>query len=110
MLMFSQPPGTAVFSLYLTIKMTYLIINTCSRASKMLKPHLAVSWDGRSEEHTSELQSPCNLVCRLLLEKNRRHERTSPAGLQGDHGRDGTARDGAAAAGEQAGRCAALFF
>src|SRR5256885_5221462 len=26
--------------------------------------------DGRSEEHTSELQSPCNLVCRLLLEKN----------------------------------------
>src|ERR1039457_2854672 len=26
-----------------------------------------VSW--RSEEHTSELQSPCNLVCRLLLEK-----------------------------------------
>src|SRR5256885_3068207 len=26
---------------------------------------------GRSEEHTSELQSPCNLVCRLLLEKNR---------------------------------------
>src|SRR5256885_10516819 len=25
--------------------------------------------DRRSEEHTSELQSPCNLVCRLLLEK-----------------------------------------
>src|SRR5256885_13259080 len=25
----------------------------------------------RSEEHTSELQSPCNLVCRLLLEKNK---------------------------------------
>src|SRR5256885_10474252 len=25
--------------------------------------------DDRSEEHTSELQSPCNLVCRLLLEK-----------------------------------------
>src|ERR1039457_2836097 len=24
----------------------------------------------RSEEHTSELQSPCNLVCRILLEKN----------------------------------------
>src|SRR5256885_11972627 len=28
--------------------------------------------DARSEEHTSELQSPCNLVCRLLLEKNKR--------------------------------------
>src|SRR5256885_6752795 len=25
----------------------------------------------RSEEHTSELQSPCNLVCRLLLEKKK---------------------------------------
>src|SRR5256885_7324386 len=31
----------------------------------------------RSEEHTSELQSPCNLVCRLLLEK-KQHSRTVP--------------------------------
>src|SRR5256885_11022518 len=29
----------------------------------------------RSEEHTSELQSPCNLVCRLLLEKKKTHDR-----------------------------------
>src|SRR5256885_5157701 len=28
---------------------------------------------GRSEEHTSELQSPCNLVCRLLLEKKKKY-------------------------------------
>src|SRR2546426_3672762 len=28
----------------------------------------------RSEEHTSELQSPCNLVCRLLLEKKKRKQ------------------------------------
>src|SRR2546426_11992855 len=28
--------------------------------------------DKRSEEHTSELQSPCNLVCRLLLEKKKK--------------------------------------
>src|SRR5256885_4436176 len=28
----------------------------------------------RSEEHTSELQSPCNLVCRLLLEKKKKNE------------------------------------
>src|SRR5688500_19972963 len=41
---------------------------------------------GRSEEHTSELQSPCNLVCRLLLEKkkkkneiiNSQHDNTIP--------------------------------
>src|SRR5256885_8045905 len=29
----------------------------------------------RSEEHTSELQSPCNLVCRLLLEKKKKYPR-----------------------------------
>src|SRR5256885_10018265 len=29
--------------------------------------------ENRSEEHTSELQSPCNLVCRLLLEKKKKH-------------------------------------
>src|SRR5256885_8403551 len=37
---------------------------------------------GRSEEHTSELQSPCNLVCRLLLEKKKTTYKpidTSPA-------------------------------
>src|SRR5256885_9927876 len=28
----------------------------------------------RSEEHTSELQSPCNLVCRLLLEKKKKNQ------------------------------------
>src|SRR2546426_7033501 len=33
--------------------------------------HLHAGADGRSEEHTSELQSPCNLVCRLLLEKKK---------------------------------------
>src|SRR5256885_15307483 len=32
---------------------------------------------GRSEEHTSELQSPCNLVCRLLLEKKKESGRTT---------------------------------
>src|SRR5256885_9187989 len=32
---------------------------------------------GRSEEHTSELQSPCNLVCRLLLEKKKKDTQRS---------------------------------
>src|SRR5688500_19904668 len=44
--------------------------------------------EDRSEEHTSELQSPCNLVCRLLLEKKKkssnyaepRHLRRPPCG------------------------------
>src|SRR2546426_8349674 len=39
-----------------------------------LRPRLAV---GRSEEHTSELQSPCNLVCRLLLEKKKNDKKTT---------------------------------
>src|SRR2546426_9231042 len=34
--------------------------------------HAGVDHHRRSEEHTSELQSPCNLVCRLLLEKKKR--------------------------------------
>src|SRR2546426_4443240 len=33
--------------------------------------HRVVRLRQRSEEHTSELQSPCNLVCRLLLEKKK---------------------------------------
>src|SRR5256885_12151849 len=36
--------------------------------AKLAMPRLD---DHRSEEHTSELQSPCNLVCRLLLEKTK---------------------------------------
>src|SRR2546426_1355748 len=35
------------------------------------KQELEAAEDIRSEEHTSELQSPCNLVCRLLLEKKK---------------------------------------
>src|SRR2546426_2892489 len=43
----------------------------------------------RSEEHTSELQSPCNLVCRLLLEKkkNKVHRHTVVISFCGDIGR-----------------------
>src|SRR3989454_3863356 len=35
------------------------------------RAHVVVK--ARSEEHTSELQSPCNLVCRLLLEKKKKN-------------------------------------
>src|SRR2546426_8893917 len=35
-------------------------------------PGRRVPAPARSEEHTSELQSPCNLVCRLLLEKKKK--------------------------------------
>src|SRR2546426_8656921 len=36
---------------------------------------LSRNGEDRSEEHTSELQSPCNLVCRLLLEKKKKAQR-----------------------------------
>src|SRR5205807_8149001 len=39
-----------------------------AKLARAMKGALALSGT-RSEEHTSELQSPCNLVCRLLLEK-----------------------------------------
>src|SRR3989454_5831765 len=37
----------------------------------------------RSEEHTSELQSPCNLVCRLLLEKKKKTSHLQPLRKKG---------------------------
>src|SRR2546426_8237833 len=40
------------------------------------------SADCRSEEHTSELQSPCNLVCRLLLEKKKKCHKYARVHLQ----------------------------
>src|SRR2546426_6512651 len=43
----------------------------------------------RSEEHTSELQSPCNLVCRLLLEKKKSAGRCVPGGPGGLHAQPG---------------------
>src|SRR5256885_8460835 len=39
---------------------------------------------GRSEEHTSELQSPCNLVCRLLLEKKKTKPPPTPPASHAD--------------------------
>src|SRR2546426_6968986 len=46
-------------------------------AAALAKQQIAKGFH-RSEEHTSELQSPCNLVCRLLLEKKKI---TSPAAV-----------------------------
>src|SRR5688500_20080642 len=42
----------------------------CAIAASTFEPN---GENARSEEHTSELQSPCNLVCRLLLEKKKNY-------------------------------------
>src|SRR5438876_8786688 len=39
---------------------------------------IGIVWLVRSEEHTSELQSPVHLVCRLLLEKKKKHPHVDP--------------------------------
>src|SRR5256885_6590764 len=51
--------------------------NAIPRRSRIGASHLAIRVQNRrSEEHTSELQSPCNLVCRLLLEKKKTYSTT----------------------------------
>src|SRR5256885_7478847 len=50
-------------------------VRSCFRVNwigKTSGPESAAFSGPRSEEHTSELQSPCNLVCRLLLEKKKK--------------------------------------
>src|SRR5256885_12333033 len=44
---------------------------------RILDSRLRATRSLRSEEHTSELQSPCNLVCRLLLEKKKNNKITT---------------------------------
>src|SRR5256885_7463431 len=44
-------------------------------ANNAARVKTAQQLSNRSEEHTSELQSPCNLVCRLLLEKKKKKKR-----------------------------------
>src|SRR6266446_7485844 len=46
-----------------------------SRSTIKMRWPRSASAHPRSEEHTSELQSPCNLVCRLLLEKKKKKKK-----------------------------------
>src|SRR2546427_5171996 len=56
-------------------------LTTKSGKTVVLKPKVALQAgeiiDSRSEEHTSELQSQSNLVCRLLLEKKKKKSKTT---------------------------------
>src|SRR5207248_10977567 len=59
------------------IGQAFYIHSRSSRILRAARPAIPRSWDrrpcrSRSEEHTSELQSPYDLVCRLLLEKKKR--------------------------------------
>src|SRR5688500_20399702 len=59
-----QPPSSTLFPY------TTLFRSTRPSSPPSPTPRPPRCW-ARSEEHTSELQSPCNIVCRLLLEKKK---------------------------------------
>src|SRR2546426_1690758 len=65
-----------------------------TRAEQLYHVHGERGVDPRSEEHTSELQSPCNLVCRLLLEKKKRQGGQMTRHIAPMHGRDVAHGDG----------------
>src|SRR5256885_16992048 len=75
-LMIRRPPRSTLFP-YTTLFRSVSVMRSCFNCSILVATthfdsSLSASLPGkRSEEHTSELQSPCNLVCRLLLEKKK---------------------------------------
>src|SRR5205807_5761699 len=69
--MIRPPPRSTLFP-YTTLFRSPLLIRALTHASYSAEHPLEASQEPRSEEHTSELQSPCNLVCRLLLEKKKK--------------------------------------
>src|SRR5256885_9065909 len=75
--MIRRPPRSTLFpyttlfrSLDCCARRRYLAPQTRTASPRRGDPRI-VTCHVRSEEHTSELQSPCNLVCRLLLEKKK---------------------------------------
>src|ERR1022692_1862302 len=65
--MIRRPPRSTLFPY------TTLFRSRCPRQKdSIVHKETGVQTCARSEEHTSELQSPCNLVCRLLLEKKKK--------------------------------------
>src|SRR5256885_5700746 len=65
--MIRRPPRSTLFP-YTTLFRSHPL----SRPWRCSSTPRARMSSARSEEHTSELQSPCNLVCRLLLEKKKK--------------------------------------
>src|SRR2546426_12586208 len=81
-LMIRRPPRSTLFPYTTLFRSHVAVYLQGNRAYKMpaLDEFLNDTAQGqvdafRSEEHTSELQSPCNLVCRLLLEKKKKKTR-----------------------------------
>src|SRR2546430_15945518 len=69
-LMIRRPPRSTLFP-YTTLFRSHVKVPVSWKPAAQPVTRLARS---RSEEHTSELQSQSNLVCRLLLEKKKKHQ------------------------------------
>src|SRR5437762_5188513 len=80
----SRPPRSTLFPYTTLFRSAAPPEDRCSAAARSARPvrrpaerrRLRASLATRSEEHTSELQSPMYLVCRLLLEKKKHHDIT----------------------------------
>src|SRR5688500_19336793 len=60
-----------IFCIYLIVHYNTYHNAVASGFMNEVTGKINTQYNKRSEEHTSELQSPCNLVCRLLLEKKK---------------------------------------
>src|SRR5256885_17051483 len=71
---FNDTATTEIYTLSLHDALPIWLAAKCDVVLENFAPGAAarIGLGARSEEHTSELQSPCNLVCRLLLEKKKR--------------------------------------
>src|SRR2546426_4460989 len=73
-------PYTTLFRSRMKLKLPLVfVLAICLVDAGLVAGRAAPATIQRSEEHTSELQSPCNLVCRLLLEKKKKktHSRST---------------------------------
>src|SRR5256885_6512718 len=69
--MIRRPPRSTLFPYTTLFRSRAWVVHLLVRSHELLEEDRRHGGDVRSEEHTSELQSPCNLVCRLLLEKKK---------------------------------------
>src|SRR2546427_6935056 len=91
--MIRRPPRSTLFpytTLFRSLRPAALA-GCCSGAHHSWRSRRESGWtgshDGRSEEHTSELQSQSNLVCRLLLEKKKKQKSHIPQNSRKIHTR-----------------------
>src|SRR2546430_9886359 len=92
--MIRRPPRSTLFPYTTLFRSNVRIASTVQEIAKRKAAtpgQVALAWLLRSEEHTSELQSQSNLVCRLLLEKKKKRTTTDASVVLDD---DARATDG----------------